>query len=125
MPALRVHMSNVMNTPAEVIEAEYPLHIVYQRLRSGSGGAGVHRGGEGQHRAYRVTGDAVSLTTMFERAVVPPYGLEGGEPGKLFVVEVIPVNSPPYKLSGKTNVTLKRGDIVVVKSCGGGGYGKS
>jgi N-methylhydantoinase B len=125
MPALRVHMSNVMNTPAEVIEAEYPLQIVYQQLRSGSGGAGRHRGGEGQHRAYRVTGNAVSLTTMFERAVVSPYGLKGGEPGKLFDVEVIPADSQPYKLPGKTNVTLKRGDIVVVKSCGGGGYGKS
>ena len=74
-------MSNVMNTPAEVIEAEYPIRIDSQRLRAGSGGAGAHRGGEGLHREYRVLCDDMSVTSMFERRVVPPYGLQGGAAG--------------------------------------------
>ena len=124
-PVVRVHMSNVMNTPAEVIEAEYPVRVECQRLRRGSGGAGAHRGGEGLHREYRVLAERMSLTSMFERAVVPPYGLQGGEPGAPFRVTVIPADGEAYALPGKANVQLKRGDRVVVESCGGGGYGKA
>ena len=52
MPVIRVHMSNVMNTPAEIIESEYPIKIICQKIRRGSGGAGRYRGGEGLHREY-------------------------------------------------------------------------
>lgn len=122
-PVIRVHMSNVMNTPAEVIEAEYPIHIQCQRLRTGSGGAGRHRGGEGLHREYRILCDDMSVTSMFERRIVPPYGLLGGEPGKLFRVEIRPASAAPYEMPGKANLRLGRGDVVIVESCGGGGYG--
>lgn len=123
MSVLRVHMSNVMNTPAEVIEAEYPLEVVFQRVRRRSGGGGVHRGGDGLHRCYRATEDDISLTSMFERAVVPPYGLKGGQNGAPFAVEIVRRDGARSTLSGKQNVTLDRGDLVIVQSCGGGGYG--
>lgn len=123
MPVIRVHMSNVMNTPAEVIEAEYPLQVDNQRLRGGSGGRGAHRGGEGLHRQYRVLCDDMSVTSMFERRVVPPYGLAGGEPGEPFRVTVREASGRQFELPGKANVRLGRGDTVTVESCGGGGYG--
>jgi N-methylhydantoinase B len=123
MPVVRVHMSNVMNTPVEVIEAEYPIRVECQRLRRGSGGAGAHRGGDGLHREYRILVDDVSLTSMFERAVVPPYGLQGGEPGALFQVEVVRASGEAFRLPGKANVRLAKGDRVIVDTCGGGGYG--
>jgi N-methylhydantoinase B len=124
-PVVRVHMSNVMNTPtpAEVIEAEYPIRIESQRLRRGSGGMGAHRGGEGLVREYRVLAEEMSLTSMFERAVVPPYGLQGGGSGARFRVRVVPASGQEYELPGKANVRLGRGDLVIVESCGGGGYG--
>ncbi len=78
--AMRVHMSNVMNTPVEVVETEYPVEILGQALRPGSGGAGAHRGGCGFTRTYRVLADA-TLTTMLERRVVPPWGAFGGAAG--------------------------------------------
>jgi N-methylhydantoinase B len=125
MPVLRVHMSNVMNTPAEIIEAEYPIKIVSQKLRRGSGGAGKHRGGDGLHREYLMTEDDISLTSMFERAVIPPYGLQGGEPGATFQVNIITAAGEHINLPGKANIRLDRGDRVILESCGGGGYGTS
>jgi N-methylhydantoinase B len=112
-----------MNTPAEVIETEYPLEVLFQKLRMGSGGAGRHKGGEGLHRCYRATVDDISLTSMFERAVIPPYGLQGGENGALFKVEIVRADGSRFLLSGKENIRLDRGDVVIVESCGGGGYG--
>ncbi len=120
---VRVHMSNVMNTPAEVIEAEYPLRVDFQRLRRGSGGDGAHRGGEGLHRCYRVLAEEMSLTTMFERRVVPPYGLFGGGSGAPFRVTLERRGGERRELPGKASLRLAAGDRVVVESCGGGGYG--
>ena len=123
MPVLRVHMSNVMNTPAEVIEAEYPIRVETQRLRRGSGGGGLHRGGDGLHREYRVLAEEMSLTSMFERRRIPPYGLLGGEPGAPFRVTVVRHSGEELDMPGKANIALGRGDRVIMESCGGGGYG--
>ena len=71
--AMRVHMSNVMNTPIEVIETEYPIEIVRQALRPGSAGAGAHRGGCGFTRAYRVLADT-TLDDHARAAGRPPVG---------------------------------------------------
>jgi N-methylhydantoinase B len=124
-PVVRVHMSNVMNTPAEVIEAEYPIEIVRQALRRGSGGVGAHRGGDGLVREYRMLADGASLTTMFERRVVPPYGLRGGAPGAPFRVQLVNHGGQSRELGGKINLRLGKGDRIILESCGGGGYGEA
>ncbi|WP_415183818.1 hydantoinase B/oxoprolinase family protein [Phaeovulum sp.] len=121
---IRAHMSNVMNTPAEIIETEYPINIEYQRLREHSGGHGRHEGGRGQERAYRMRVNDVTLTTMFERRDVAPYGLEGGEEGAKFEMILRKQGSnEDSPLPGKTNIRIHSGDLVIVRSCGGGGYG--
>jgi N-methylhydantoinase B len=125
VPVVRVHMSNVMNTPAEVIEAEYPIEIVRQALRRGSGGTGRHRGGDGLVREYRVLADGVSLTSMFERRVIPPYGLQGGRPGATFRVTLVTADGTSIEVKGKTNRRLALGDRVILESCGGGGFGRA
>jgi N-methylhydantoinase B len=120
--AIRVHMSNVMNTPSEVIEHEYPLAIEEHALRPGSAGDGTHRGGLGLRRAYRVLADEVTLTTMLERRLVPPWGALGGENGLPFRVTLNP--GPCARLlAGKETVRLRRGDLVLVETSGGGGHG--
>ena len=125
MPVLRVHMSNVMNTPAEVVEAEFPIRVERQELRRGSGGAGRYRGGDGLRREYRVLAPEMGLTTMFERRIVPPYGLQGGASGLPFKATLYRATGEELELSGKTHVRLVEGDSVVLESSGGGGYGRA
>lgn len=121
---IRAHMANVMNTSAEMIETEYPVDVLFQRLRPGSGGAGRFHGGLGQERAYRMRIDDVSLTTMFDRRDVPPYGLQGGEPGACYEMTLRRAGeAEETALPGRTNMRIHAGDVVTVRSSGGGGYG--
>ena len=119
---VRVHMSNVMNTPIEVVETEYPLRIETYALRPGSAGAGRFRGGLGLRRTYRVLTDDAQVTTMLERAVIPPWGLEGGAPGAPYRV-TLERDGAARQLQGKETVVLRRGDLLVLETCGGGGVG--
>ena len=120
--ATRVHMSNVMNTPSEVIELEYPFRIEEHALRPGSAGDGTHRGGLGLRRAYRVLQPDVTLTTMLDRRVVPPYGIAGGREAQGFRITVNP-GPNARDVGSKETLTLRQGDLVVIETCGGGGYG--
>jgi N-methylhydantoinase B len=121
--ATRIHMSNVMNTPAEVIETEYALRVERHEVRAGSGGAGHRRGGDGLRRVYRVLADEARLTTMVERCRIPPWGFDGGADGARSAVwlERDGVRQP---LRGKGSVELRRGDLVIVETAGGGGWGR-
>ena len=120
--ATRVHMSNVMNTPIEVIEHEYPIVVEEQALREGSGGDGRRRGGLGLRRAYRMTADDTTLTTMIERRVIPPWGMAGGADGLPFRITLNP-GPAARDLRGKETVRLRAGDLVVIETSGGGGFG--
>ncbi|MBI4587388.1 MAG: hydantoinase B/oxoprolinase family protein [Candidatus Rokubacteria bacterium] len=119
--AVRVHMSNVMNTPVEVIEAEYPIEVGRHELRVGSGGAGAHCGGLGQVRAYRLLGEA-TLTTMLERRIVPPWGVFGGAAGLPYRI-TLERDGAVREVKGKETLPLRPGDLVTIESSGGGGYG--
>jgi N-methylhydantoinase B len=120
---VRVHMSNVMNTPVEVIEGEYPVLVEEHALRPGSAGDGAHRGGLGFRRAYRIMAPEVTLTSMLERRLVPPYGLAGGVDGLPFRLTLNPGTPGARELRGKETLTLREGDLVLIETCGGGGYG--
>lgn len=121
----RVHLTNTNNTPAEVIEAEFPIRIGYQGLRRGSGGTGRFPGGDGIVREYIVLAEKLSLTTMFERRVVPPYGMAGGQPGAPFKCILTRRDGNEEELRGKANLMVFRDDRVVLHTSGGGGYGST
>ncbi len=121
--ATRVHMSNVMNTPVEVLEAEYPMRVESYSLRDNSGGAGRKKGGLGIRRSYRMLAKESRLTTMMERHEIPPWGAFGGEPGKTFRVTLNPGEPDERPIRGKESLHLKTNDLVLVESSGGGGYG--
>src|SRR5580704_9761358 len=77
--ATHTHMTNTLNTPAEAFEHQFPVRIRGYRIRSGSGGAGKHRGGDGIIREFEFLTPA-DVTILSDRRLRGPYGLFGGEP---------------------------------------------
>ena len=120
--ATRVHLANTSNTPAEVIEANYKIRVEQQTIRRESGGAGKYRGGDGVVRSYRILAPSMHLTTCIERMVIPPFGMQGGQPGVTCRVSLIR-NGANVEIDGKSNLVLQQDDLVTIESCGGGGYG--
>ena len=76
-------------------------------------------------REYRMLTDGVSLTSMFERRVIPPYGLCGGASGAPFRVTLVREDGTRIDVKGKANQWLARGDRIILESCGGGGFGRA
>lgn len=121
--AVHSHMTNTMNTPIEVIENLYPIRFLKYELRKDSGGAGKWRGGLGLERSWILLATSATLSIMAERTKIPPWGLFGGKPGAKGEFYIIRQNGKKIKLKSKCTVTLKKGDIFIVRTPGGGGYG--
>ncbi len=117
---VHVGMSNTLNTPVEAFEMEYPMRVMRYELVYGSGGEGEHRGGDGIVRSIQILEEGVSLSLLTDRRRHGPRGASGGEPGavgeNLLNEEGLPA---------KTSRELEVGDVVTVKTPGGGGYGKT
>ncbi len=112
--------------PAEAIELRWPLRVERMALRTDSGGAGKHRGGLGIEREVRVLAPAATLTVLSDKNVVPPYGVNGGRAGapNRFVVRRGGREIMPSPLPGKVSAfPLQAGDVVVMQTAGGGGFG--
>ena len=122
LSARHSHMTNSLNTPTEALEHALPVRVEFYRVRGGSGGAGRNRGGDGIERAFRFHAPA-SLTIMADRHRRPPYGLAGGEPGTPGEVEVRIAGGETVRLPSKCRLELKKGDVLVIRTPGGGGYG--
>jgi N-methylhydantoinase B len=115
--AVHVAMSNTLSTPAEALELAYPVRVERHELRLGSGGQGVHRGGDGVVRELRVLEDC-RLSLVGERRRRAPQGVGGGEPG-------LPGRNllNGDELPGKVTRGLRADDVVRVETPGGGGFG--
>jgi N-methylhydantoinase B len=111
-------MTNTLNTPIEALEMEYPMRVERYELLYGSGGVGEHRGGDGIVRSVQVLQSA-NLSLLTDRRRHPPQGVEGGGPGA--VGENL-LNDE--ELPAKTSRSLEEGDVLTVKTPGGGGYGQ-
>jgi N-methylhydantoinase B len=115
--AVHVAMSNTLNTPIEALERDFPLRIERYALRRRSGGAGRERGGDGVVRAYRVLADC-RLGLMTERRRHGPPGAAGGAagaPGRNML--------NGRALPAKCSLDLRAGDLLEVRTPGGGGWG--
>ena len=111
--------SNISSTPTEVIEKLSPLRVLHRGLVPGSGGAGRHRGGLGQE--IRILNTSPTPTVAFlsaERVRIPAEGIGGGGAGATGAVEI---NDMP--VDPKVQHVLQPGDVVTLRTPGGGGHG--
>lgn len=110
---------NVANHPIEVLEARFPVQIGRYEIRSDSEGAGEYRGGFGQIKDYRVLTDC-RVEVPGDRTKFPPFGLQGGGAGALTEYVLIH-NGIETRLPTKHSAFLKPGDVLSVRTSGGGG----
>ena len=119
---VHVNMTNTMNTPIEVAERQYPMLFTSYRIREGSGGLGMFRGGDGLVRSFKVLVKA-RLSIMADRFKTRPWGLWGGGDGEPGEVIVRRGDGSVVRLQSKASIDLEPGDEVIVMTPGGGGFG--
>jgi len=119
---IHTHMTNSLNTPVEALEEAYPVRVRCYALRSGSGGPGLYRGGDGIVREIELLTET-QVGLLCDRRRFSPYGLAGGKPGATGRNALI-VDGRPRPLAGKCGFYAPAGAIVRVETPGGGGWGK-
>lgn len=121
--AVHSHMTNTRMTDPEVLETRFPVRVEEFSIRRGSGGAGQWRGGDGITRRLRFL-EEVTATVLSSHRQVPPNGAAGGEPGKCGENHVLRADGSIVSLAGNDEALMAPGDIFVMSTPGGGGYGK-
>lgn len=124
---------NCRNTPVEVFESRYPIRVESYRLLEDSGGPGRNRGGLGMERILTIDADEITVSALFNRMLVDPFGLHGGRPGRNSGIYVRPAGVGEWRTFSEvfgtmspskfSNVVLRRGDQVKLVAPGGGGLG--
>ena len=122
--AVHTHMTNTRLTDPEVLEWRYPVLLESFSVREASGGAGAFRGGDGSDRRIRFL-EEMELVILSNRRIVPPYGMAGGadgEPGRNWVARA---DGTVTELGGQDGTRVYPGDVFVLQTPSGGGYGKA
>ncbi len=121
--AMQVHMTNSRASDAEILEAHYPLRLERFTFRRGSGGAGRYGGGMGavRHIRFLESGEA---TVLSSRRTISPCGMEGGADGKSGRNAIRRANGKTEVLGGCARAEMKAGDVFIIETPGGGGWGK-
>ena len=120
--AVHTHMTNTRMTDPEVLELRYPVRTEEFSIRRGAGGQGRQHGGDGVVRKLRFL-EAMTATLLTSHRVVPPFGLQGGGPGKCGKNSVVRADGTLVNLRSNDQVEMAPGDLFVMKTPGGGGFG--
>jgi len=119
---IHTHMTNTMNTPIEAMEFAFPLRLRRYALRRGSGGKGKFKGGDGLIREVEFLAPA-RVTLLSERRKRPPPGYHGGHDGQTGENVLLRGGYEEVQLAGKEIVDVEAGDVMIVRTPGGGGWG--
>jgi 5-oxoprolinase (ATP-hydrolysing) len=119
---VQTHMTNSRLTDPEVLEWRFPVLLENFEIRHGSGGAGNTRGGDGAVRRVRFLQPMTAAILSGHRRV-PPYGMAGGLPGAVGRNHVERRNGDAAELGGCAQVDMQTGDVFVIETPGGGGFG--
>jgi 5-oxoprolinase (ATP-hydrolysing) len=121
--AVHTHMTNSRLTDPEVLELRFPVRLHEFRIRSGSGGAGRHRGGDGTVRRIEFR-ESMTASILANHRRIAPFGLQGGEPGSLGKNRVIRADGSVEELPATASIAVAAGDTFVIETPGGGGFGE-
>jgi 5-oxoprolinase (ATP-hydrolysing) len=121
--AVHTHMTNSRLTDPEVLELRFPVRLHEFRIRSGSGGAGRHRGGDGAVRRIEFR-ESMTASILANHRRIAPFGLQGGEPGSLGKNRVIRADGSVEELPATASIAVAAGDTFVIETPGGGGFGE-
>lgn len=121
---IHTHMTNTRITDPEVFEKRYPVLLREFSIREGSGGVGLNPGGDGIVRdiEFRVPGVQVSI--LSERRARAPKGAEGGGNGAMGQNIWLRNDGSRISLGGKATVSFEKGDRIIIRTPGGGAWGK-
>ncbi len=122
--AVHTHMTNSRLTDPEVLEWRFPVRLESFSIRKNSGGKGLKNGGDGVDRRIRFL-EPMTVNIITGHRIVPPYGLAGGNSGAVGKNYVIHSNNNITELKTKGQIEVVKDDIFVLKTPGGGGFGKS
>ncbi|TVR64483.1 MAG: 5-oxoprolinase [Gemmatimonadales bacterium] len=118
----QVHMTNTRITDVEVLEHRFPVRVERFGLRPGSGGTGTWRGGDGVVRELRFL-RPLSLSLLTQHRKVAPYGIRGGGPGARGEQLLVSATGRVRLLPGIAALEVRSGDLLVLRTPGGGGCG--
>ncbi len=120
--AVHSHMTNTRMTDPEVLETRFPVRVEEFSIRRGSGGEGKFSGGDGITRRLRFL-EPMTVTVLSSHRKTVPAGAAGGHPGKTGANSVERADGSSEPLAGNDQVQMAVGDMFVMKTPGGGGYG--
>ncbi|GLU31255.1 hydantoinase B/oxoprolinase family protein [Trinickia caryophylli] len=120
--AVQTHMTNSRLTDPEVLEWRFPVRLDAFGIRRGSGGAGRHTGGDGVERRIRFL-SPMTAVMLANRREVPPFGLDGGEAGATGENWIERGDGTREVFGARHRMAVQSGDVVVIRTPGGGGYG--
>ena len=120
--AVHTHMTNSRLTDPEVLETRFPVVLEAFHIRAGSGGRGRHHGGDGVVRRLRF-GEAMSAAILSTRRQTRPFGLDGGEAGQPGRTTILRRDGNREVLQGRDSAELNAGDVIIIETPGGGGFG--
>ncbi len=122
--AVQVHMTNSRLTDPEILELRYPVRLEEFSIRKGSGGAGQYRGGDGVTRKIRFL-DAMNAAIVSGHRRVPTFGVAGGGAGKVGRNSIVHADGRVEALGSADELSVRPGDMLVIETPGGGGFGLS
>lgn len=120
--AVHTHMTNSRLTDPEILESNFPVRIEAFEIRRGSGGQGAHSGGDGIVRHLRFLAP-MQANLIASRRLVAPFGLAGGGPGLTGRQWLERADGSLQRLAGIAEFSVVAGDLFVLETPGGGGYG--
>ena len=122
--AVHSHMTNSRLTDPEVLELRYPVRVREFGIRTGSGGGGRWQGGDGVRRAIEFD-EPMTVSILSNHRRVAPFGLAGGASGQAGRNTLRRRDGQTVRLGAVASIDVQRGDVVIVETPGGGGFGEN